>query len=76
MVKIRAERERDQAFGGTRSSLGDAEHLFPRLTNGSATYSEQRHDMVNTMCVDAKLLRQKVAARQRMVRRTSCRSQD
>lgn len=49
MGKIRLNENEIKLFGGTRSSLGDAEALVSRVTNGQRLTPEQRHNMVGTM---------------------------
>jgi hypothetical protein len=49
MGKIRLNDRELKLFGGTRSSLGDAEALLTKVANGQPLTPQQRNDMVNTM---------------------------
>lgn len=49
MGKIRLNERELTLFGGTRSSLGDAEALLTKVANGQSLTPQQRTDMVNTM---------------------------
>lgn len=49
MGKIRLNDRELKLFGGTRSSLGDAEALLTKVANGQSLTPTQRQDMVNTM---------------------------
>ncbi len=49
MGKIRLNDRELKLFGGTRSSLGDAEALLTKVVNGQSLTPKQRSDMVNTM---------------------------
>lgn len=49
MGKIRLNDRELKLFGGTRSSLGDAEALLTKVANGQSLTPDQRKDMVDTM---------------------------
>lgn len=49
MGKIRLNDKEMKLFGGTRSSLGDAEALLTKVANGQMLTPQQRTDMINTM---------------------------
>lgn len=49
MGKIRLNENEIRLFGGTRNSLGDAEALLTKVSNGQSLTPKQRQDMINTM---------------------------
>lgn len=49
MGKIRLNENEIKLFGGTRSSLGDAEALLTKVANGQMLTPKQRQDMISTM---------------------------